>query len=294
MAAIGFYLFYIVNWIITLLPMRVLYAFSDFTYVLLYHIYRYRRNVVAENLRKSFPEKTYDELRIIEKKFYHHLCDLFVETFSLQHMNNKKLTERYRITNPEILDELYEKNKDVTAVLGHYGNWEWLLIIPLYTRFQTVTIYKPLQNKYFDSFMLKKRTRNKMIVTPMSHIVRDIINLRKENRRALYSFINDQIPPRGEIRYWTRFLNQDTAVYLGAEKIAMKYNMAVVFFRINKIKRGYYELTVEKLFDDVSGLPEHAITESHVKKLEEIIRERPELWVWSHRRWKHRKEEMHD
>ena len=292
MEALGYYMFYAVNWVITLLPLPVLYLFSDFIFIFFYYFPGYRRKIVATNLRNSFPEKSTKELVEIEKQFYHHLCDIFIETFKLTHLSNNQLMRRYRITNPEEFDRLLSLNRDIVAVLGHYSNWEWLVILPLYTRYQTVSIYKPLQNKHFDRHMLNIRSRNGMIITPMSQIVREIITQRKKNQRSLFAFINDQIPPRGDIKFWTDFLNQETAVYLGAEKIASKYDMAVVFFNITKVKRGYYELTLETLFEKTSELPEHQITVAHVKKLEEIIRKKPQYWMWSHRRWKHKREQV--
>jgi KDO2-lipid IV(A) lauroyltransferase len=163
--------------------------------------------------------------------------------------------------------------------------------LPLYTKLQTVSIYKPLKNKHFDRFMNNLRSKNNMILSPMSGIIRDVVSLRQKNIRSLFAFITDQRPPKGEIKFWTKFLNQDTPVYLGAEKIASKYNMAVVFFNIQNVRRGYYTLTVELLFENCKGLPEHLITETHVRRLEEIVREKPEQWVWTHNRWKYKREQ---
>jgi Kdo2-lipid IVA lauroyltransferase/acyltransferase len=289
MGALLFYIFYGLNWVITLLPMRILYLFSDFLYFVLYHIISYRRKVVAENLRNSFPEKSAAELKIIEKKFYRHLADLMVEILKLTHMSKAQSLEHMKIDNVELLERLYSEKRDVIAVIGHYNNWEWLKSLIFHTQYQTVSIYKPLQNKRFDKFLLDLRNREGMILTPMSLIVREIIEARKADRRSIYSFITDQTPPKGDIKYWTKFLNQDTPVYLGVEKIASKYDMAVVFFNVRKIRRGYYCYTPELLFEHSTGLPEFAITECHVRKLEEIIRENPEYWIWSHRRWKHKK-----
>jgi KDO2-lipid IV(A) lauroyltransferase len=290
MQAVAYYLFYAANWIITLLPLPVLYIFSDLIYPFFYYFPGYRRRVVRTNLLNSFPEKSIKEIISIEKKFYRHLCDLFIETFKLTHMTNANLMKRYRVTNPELLERLRNDGRDIVAVLGHYGNWEWLVCLPLYTSYQTVSIYKPLQNRHFDRHMLNARSRNGMKVTPMSHIIRDVISLRNENTRSLFAFITDQTPPKGDIKYWTSFLNQDTPVYLGAEKVAVKYDMSVVFFKIRKIKRGFYTLTVDLLFESSTGLKEHQVTETHVRKLEEIIKENPEYWIWSHRRWKHKRE----
>jgi KDO2-lipid IV(A) lauroyltransferase len=268
---------------------RILYVFSDFLYLVLYYLLRYRRKVVAENLRKSFPEKSAEELKAIEKKFFRHLADLMIEILKLTHMSKAQSLRHMTITNPELLERLYSEGRDVVAVIGHYNNWEWLKSLIFHTRYQTVSIYKPLQDKRFDNFLLGLRKREGMILTPMSLIVREIIEARKSNRRSLYSFITDQTPPKGDIKYWTKFMNQDTPVYLGAEKIASKYDMAMVFFNVQKVKRGYYNYTPELLFEHTAGLPEHVITEKHVRRLEEIIIEKPEYWIWSHRRWKHKR-----
>jgi KDO2-lipid IV(A) lauroyltransferase len=289
MGAVGFYIFYGINWVITLLPMRILYVFSDFLYLVLYYVLAYRRKVVAENLRNSFPEKSAEELKTIGKKFYRHLADLMIEILKLTHMSKAQSLRRMPITNPELLERLYAEDRDVVAVIGHYNNWEWLKSLIFHSRFQTVSIYKPLQDKRFDNFLLNLRNREGMILTPMSMIVREILEARKAGRRSIYSFVTDQTPPKGDIKYWTKFMNQDTPVYLGVEKIASKYDMAVVFFNVQKIRRGYYQYTAELLFEHTSGLPEHVITEKHVRRLEEIICEKPEYWIWSHRRWKHKK-----
>ena len=244
---------------------------------------------MAENLRNSFPEKSPEELKKIGKKFYRHLADLMVEILKLTHMSKAQSLRRMPITNADLLERLYAEGRDVVAVIGHYNNWEWLKSLIFHSRFQTVSIYKPLQDKRFDKFLLNLRNREGMILTPMSMIVREILEARKAGRRSIYSFITDQTPPKGDIKYWTKFMNQDTPVYLGVEKIASKYDMAVVFFNVQKIRRGYYQYTAELLFEHTSGLPEHVITEKHVRRLEEIICEKPEYWIWSHRRWKHKK-----
>ena len=288
--ALGYYTFYIFNWIITLLPLRVLYIFSDIFFIVMYRVAGYRRKVVAENLKNSFPEKTPEELQMIEKRFYHHLCDMFIETGKLTHMSDGNLMKHFRVTNTELLDRLYSEGRDIAATLGHYGNWEWMAILPLLTKFKIVTIYKPLQNKHFDRFLLAARTGKGMILTPMQYVIREVIMNRKNNIRTLYAFITDQIPNKGDIKFWTNFMNQETPVYLGAGKVSSKYDMAMVFFRIQKIRRGYYNLNIELLFDHTSGLHEDFITETHVKRLEEVIRANPEFWIWSHRRWKHKRE----
>lgn len=291
MGTIGFYIFYGLNWMITLLPLKILYIFSDFLYLLLYYFPSYRRKVVDENLRNSFPEKSAEELRTIGKKFYRHLADIIMETLKLTHLNNNELKKRFTITNPELIEGLYSSGRDVAAVLSHYNNWEWLGVsYPLYTKYVVVSVYKPLQDKLFDRFLYGIRTRNNLELAPMNHIVRTIIENRKNDRKALYGFVSDQTPAKPDIRYYTAFLNQETPLFLGIEKISVKYDMSVVFFKIQKVRRGYYETTVELLFDSAAGLPEYKVTETHVKRLEEVIKENPEYWIWTHRRWKYKKQ----
>jgi KDO2-lipid IV(A) lauroyltransferase len=292
MGTVGYYLFYAFNWVVTLLPLRILYIFSDIIFPFMYYFPGYRRNVVRTNLKNSFPDKSEKEIKLIEKKFYHHLCDLFMETFKLTHMSNEQLMQRIPLLNPELLDRLYNEGRDVVAVLGHFGNWEWMVSLPLFTKLHIVSIYKPLRNKHFDNFMINSRSKTGMVLTPMQHIIREVINNRKNNVRSLYAFIADQAPPKGDIKFWTRFLNQDTPVYLGAEKVASKYDMAVIFFKVEKAGRGHYNFTAELLFEHSAGLPDHLITETHVKILEELIIANPEFWIWSHRRWKHKREDI--
>jgi Kdo2-lipid IVA lauroyltransferase/acyltransferase len=287
--ALVFYLTYAIIRTITLLPLRILYVLSDLLYLVLYYFPSYRRKVVAQNLRNSFPEKTEKELTVIGKKFYRHLADLFIETFKLAHMSEKETRKRMTFSNLEVLDKIIAQKRDVAAVLGHYNNWEWTSILSEYTDYVLLPIYKPLQNKYFDGFMNKLRSKFGTTPVPMSNIIREVINARKEKINCIAAFVSDQTPAISSIRYWTTFLNQETPVFIGIEKIASKFDMALVYFEITKVKRGYYNMNVELLLEHTAGLPEYLITETHVKRLEKTIREKPEFWIWSHRRWKHRK-----
>jgi KDO2-lipid IV(A) lauroyltransferase len=289
MEAIAYYIFYGINWILSLLPLRILYLFSDLVYLILYYVVSYRRKVVSINLKNSFPEKTDEERKTIEKKFYRHLADLIVEILKLTHMSDKEQNKRFTYSNLEVIDKLREEKRDIIAVMGHYNNWEWPTLLPAYLKYKTIIIFKPLQNKYFNGFFNNQRSKHGIVLTPTSLIIREIIKYKINNIITFSVFISDQIPAKGDIKYWTTFLNQDTAVFTGAGKIAAKYDMAVVFFHVQKIKRGYYNLDIELLHEHTAGLSEEDITETHVRRLEEIIREKPEFWIWSHRRWKHKK-----
>jgi KDO2-lipid IV(A) lauroyltransferase len=289
MDALGYYIFYPFYLLVNLLPLRVLYVLSDFLYLILYYFPSYRRKVVGTNLKNAFPEKTDKELRDIERKFYKHLADMFIETFKAGFLSRKELERRFTVTGAEIVNRLYDEKRDIIAVLGHYNNWEMALLLAEKIKPQPYVIYKPLQNKYFDRLINTQRTKHGMGITAMSMVIKVILQSRKDKINTISMILSDQTPPKNEIQYWTTFLNQDTPVYTGVEKIARKYNMAVVFFHIIKVKRGYYKLEIEKLVDNPDEMAENMITEAHVRRLEEIIREKPEYWVWSHRRWKHKK-----
>jgi KDO2-lipid IV(A) lauroyltransferase len=292
MQAVGFYLFYALNWVFTLLPLRILYIFSDFLFLVLYYFPSYRRSVVFENLRNSFPQKTEKELKDIERKFYKHLADIFIETLKMAHISPEEMKKRFVLSNPELLQRLMAEGRDIAAICAHYNNWEWMSCMPLYTDFKCITIYKPLSNKYFDKYINDLRRKKGFFLAPMSNIIREIIADKKKGVNALYAFITDQTPANVEVQYWTTFLNQDTAVFAGVEKIAMKYDMAVVYFDCQKVKRGYYEINADLMFEHPAGLPENSVSEAHVRKLEEIINKQPEYWIWSHKRWKYKREKQ--
>ncbi|MBM3420245.1 MAG: hypothetical protein FJY11_03830 [Bacteroidetes bacterium] len=290
MGAPAYYIIYTFIRIVTLLPLPVLYGLSYPIWFIICCFPGYRRKVTRNNLRNAFPDKSPGEIRRIERRFYMHLADMFIETLKAGHMPEKEIKRRFRVTNPELPMEIMRSGRDVLAVGGHYNNWEWLIATPLYMDGRIVIIYKPLKDKRFNELIFKLRSRFGIVLTPMSGIVRELISFRNQGIRTMSVFIADQAPPRTEVRYWTRFLNQDTAVYLGAEKISTRFNMAVLFLNYRKVRRGHYELTFEELFSETGNLPEYTVTEAHVKRLEELIKEKPEHWIWSHRRWKHRKE----
>jgi len=244
-----------------------------------------------KNLANAFPEKNDEELVNISKKFYRHLSDLFVEVLKLQHMRPAEIKKRYKLNNPELLSRLFKQGKSTIAVFGHYGNWEWYGCLPLLIEYKFVTVYKPLKNSFFDRYFQNFRSQYGTILVPMAKTGRVLYQYKSEGTKILLGLIADQTPPKREIHYWTKFMNQDTPIYMGIEKLSHRYNMPVVYFRLDKVKRGYYEVNPEMIAEDPSKLGPNEITEKHVRLLEEHIRNRPELWMWSHRRWKHKKPE---
>jgi len=289
MKAIGFYIFSVINYLITLLPLQVLYLFSDFFYLILYYLAGYRRKVVAANLRNAFPEKSEVERRKIERRFYRHLSDLIVETLKATHMSPEQISQRFAVRGLSGIDPLYKDGKSIIALCSHYNNWEWFSAVQLATPFRILTSYKPLKNKYFDQFILNLRTKFGTWVSPMQYILRDLLKFRNEKILTMSGFIADQAPPPDEHAYWTTFLNQETGFFRGAEKLAVKYDMPVIFVNINKIKRGYYEMVFEIVTEHPGKEAPDFITSLYAEMLEAVIREKPEYWLWSHRRWKHKK-----
>lgn len=294
MKGIAYYTFYGINYLITLLPLRVLYLSSDIFYMILYYVAGYRRKVVATNLRNSFPEKSEAERKIIERRFYRHLSDLFVETLKATHMSPKQISKRFKVRDWTLGERLCREGKDAIFVCSHYNNWEWLSSSVLYSPYTGLTVYKPLKNKYFDRFILNLRTKYGVIASPMQHILRDLVTFRKKNIRTGTAFIADQTPPLNENVYWTTFLNQDTDFYRGAEKVAIMLDIAVIYLNVIKVKRGYYEVEIKLITEHPREEKPDFITARTVEILEEIIRNKPEYWLWSHRRWKHKKPVVND
>ena len=284
------YIIYGFIWLISLLPLRVLYLFSNFIYFVLYYIVGYRRIVVETNLRNSFPEKSDEEIFRIRRKFYHHFCDLSVETFKLLNMSEKSIKKRCKYNNAEIVDKYFDEGKNVMVVLGHYGNWEWLSCFSLWNNKPVfLPIYKPLHNKVMDKMYYKIRSSFGALPLAKNDTLRTMIKYRKEGKPTLTCFIADQTPNRQNLNYWTEFLNQDTPVLVGTGRIAKKLGQAVVFAHMKKIKRGYYEVDMYPICEDPENTDEKEITERHTRELEKIIRETPQYWLWSHKRWKHKR-----
>ncbi|MDE6452384.1 MAG: lysophospholipid acyltransferase family protein [Odoribacter sp.] len=277
-------------WLCSLLPLRILYFFSDICYFLLYDVVRYRRKVVRMNLEHSFPEKTQAERIVIEKRYYRHLCDLFVETYRMWHFSFEEMRRRCVFTNPEVVLKYFEQGKSVIGVLGHYGNWEWMSSFSLWMpeEMDFYTLYKPLHNGKMDRMMLCLRSRFKAKPVPRQDILRKIVENRRTGRLFLAGIIGDQTPNGANLNFWMQFLNQETPVLLGTEKIARKFNLPVISLRMRKIRRGYYEVDFVDLCAEPKLLEPGELTRMHSRMLESFIREVPELWLWSHRRWKHK------
>lgn len=277
-------------YLLSLLPFPVLYLFSDFVFFVLYRVIGYRKEVVHTNLRNSFPEKSDAEIHALGRAFFKHLCDMFVETFKTLTIRPDAMLRRCWLT-PEakaLFEKLYEEQKSVIFVMGHMGNWEWGgNSFSLVCRQQLYVIYHPLQNKYFDGLIYRMRTRFGTKLIPMKNTFKEMLGNRK-NVISATAFIADQTP-RPENAYWTTFLNQDTPVFKGTEVIAKKLNMPIVYVSITKPRRGHYQMHAEMLLENPADTPDDYVSELHTRRLERDIIAQPEIWLWSHKRWKHKR-----
>ncbi|MDR1273960.1 MAG: lysophospholipid acyltransferase family protein [Odoribacteraceae bacterium] len=283
------YLLYAFLWAFSFLPFWLLYLCSDIGYFFAYHLFRYRRGEVRANLRHAFPEKGEREIRRVERKFYHHLLDVSVEFYKLWHAPTRVLRARCVFTNPEVATRYLAAGRSVIAVMGHYANWEWLSLYGLHVDFPFVALYKPLHDRVMDRLSRRLRSRPGTVLVPKNDVARAVLRYRGEGRAFLLALVADQAPKESSLNFWTTFLNQETSVFKGTERIAVKYDMPVLFLEMRKTRRGHYEAEFHLVSDRPGSLPPGELTRAHTRVLEAAIRERPEYWLWSHRRWKYKR-----
>jgi KDO2-lipid IV(A) lauroyltransferase len=289
MQAIVYYISLPFIYFISILPFWLLYRVSDFLYFIIYIVLAYRKKVVLQNLKNSFPEKSNKEINEICEKFYAFFCDWIVEMIKSITISKEQAIKRCYFTDSKLLDKFSSEKKKVIFVLGHLGNFELAgADIAFNTDFQLHVIYKPLSNKYFNKLINKKRVRFGTKIMPMNATFKTMLSLKNSDEVSATVFIADQTPPLKN-SYWTTFLNQETPIFSGTEVIASKLNYPLIYISIKRIKRGFYELSPELLCENPADTKKGEISDMHTKRLEEDIRAQPEIWLWSHRRWKHKK-----
>lgn len=285
--AIIYYLSLPVIYLISWLPFPILYFFSDFLYLLIYRILGYRVEVVSTNLRNAFPDKTTDELKLIEKAFYHYFCDLVLETVKTLTIQPETVRKRVTFGDMSAFEKFYARGQSVIIVMGHLGNWELagagFSQLPYHKLY---VIYHPMRNPYFNRLIYYMRTRLGNRLYAMKDTFRGMLANRKEITAT--AFIADQTPSP-ENAYWTTFLSQDTPIFTGTAKISSKLRYPVIYVSVSRPHRGHYHIESEVLIEDPQNMPEDQISEIHTRRLEQDIRERPALWLWTHRRWKHQR-----
>ncbi len=281
-------LYYFIIIPVSYLPFPILYGFSTAIYLFLYYITPYRKKIVLQNLRSSYPEKTEQEIQTICKLFYKHLADVIVESIKVFTASQEVLLKRMKCVNPELLDAYYNNGKSVILVTGHYANWEWAAItVGTNRKHYALGIYQVIKNKFWDSKM--QQTRSRYGTNLMS--TREVAQFfeRFKNKLSLYGFIADQTPSNPDKCHWMTFLNQDTPVMFGAEKYAIEYNYPVLYGKITKLRRGYYQIEYVPICDEPTKTKKGEITELHTRFNEQIINAAPQYWLWTHRRWKHKR-----
>jgi KDO2-lipid IV(A) lauroyltransferase len=273
---------------LSILPFRVIYLLSDLVYFFVYYIFGYRKKVVRQNLALAFPEKTSSERKKIERDFYRHFSDLFMEMIKAFHLSGKQMQERMKFKNVDLLNKISKQNRHIILVGGHYGNWEWIFYLARLTYAQPIGTYLKINNKYFEKFTLKNRKRfgGELIETKK---LREVLKTYKNSEKPfLLGLLADQSPQLHRAKYWRKFLGIDVPVFVGPEELAKQYNAAVVFLKIRKIKRGFYEAEFEEITQEPSRFPDYEITDSYLKKLEILIKENPSFYLWTHNRFKHK------
>ena len=275
-------------WILSILPTNVLYRFSNFLFLLVYNLFNFRKKIVRENLRLCFPKKSLHEIKTIEKKFFRHLCDMFVESIKSISISEAEMRKRYKFTNIEEVNKIEAANKSILLMCAHYGSWEWIFIIQKYVNTDGYAIYKKIENKYFDQLVRKIRAKyNTNLITN-----KETFNSMREHKRlgkkGIYGFLSDQSPKLKSAYYWREFMNIKVPVHTGAEKLAKELDLAIVFFKTKKVKRGYYETTFKTVTLNPNEFENYQITDLFINYLEDMIKEEPSHYLWTHKRWKHR------
>lgn len=271
-----------------IMPFWMIYGFSNFAYFVLYKVFGYRKKVVFSNLEKAFPNKSKEEIKSIAIKFYKNLTDIIIEGIKGFSIGRKTVAKRHKILNPEVLEEFFNKNQSVIGVTGHIGNWEWgSLSAGFQIKHKAIAFYKPLSNKYINKFLKNTRTKCGTHLASIYETHQTFETF--ANECCAYILVADQNPGNKEKAIWTDFLGIDTAFLHGPEKYAKFYNYPIVFIDIKRVKRGYYELRLSTLIENLSLCTEGEITQKYAQRLQQAIEETPHSWLWSHKRWKYKR-----
>lgn len=274
--------------LISRLPFSVIYLLSDIFYVVVYYIIQYRKKVVYANLESSFPEKTDIEIKTIAKKYFHHFCDLTLETIKMHRMHEDDFREKVVVKNPELVNGYFENHKSIVVLTMHYNNWEWSTALPLYLKHTVLGVYKPLHNSKFNYFVNSLRSKMGAELIKNSNVLRRVIKAERSKEPVMIWLAGDQTPPEFH-KYWFRFLNQEAMFYPGPAFISKRFNQPILFQKLEKTGRGKYESSFEVLLENPAEVSEAEIINIYIRKMEDIIRANPEFYLWSHKRWKHKR-----
>lgn len=282
-------LVYPILWLISILPFPILYLFSDFVYFLVYYVIGYRKKTVRKNIALALPHLSEQERLIIEKKSFHHLCDMFLEMIKTMSISEKEINKRFSYTNLDVYLDLEKKGKSIALMCAHYASYEWVLSMNNHITFKGYGIYKKIANPYFDKLVKNIRAKFKAYLITTKETKTTIEQNAKNGVLGIFGFASDQTPRRSDTMHWDSFLGIETPIHTGAEMLAKRYDMNVIFLKVKKVKRGYYEASFEVLADDVKSIPDYKLSENFMRKVEQQIYEAPEFYLWTHKRWKHKK-----
>jgi len=276
-------------WIISILPFRIFYWLSDCVYFLVYYIIGYRKKVVRANIALALPHLSDQERLVIEKKSYQHLCDMFMEMIKTMTISSEEMNKRFVITNLELMKEYEQKEKSIMLIASHYASWEWLITLNQKISYQGVGVYKKLSNKYFDKLIRDIRSKYNTELVTTSKTIPYIASNQKNGILTVYALASDQSPKADRIFHWKSFMGVEVPVHTGPEMLAKRYDMNVIFAKVKKVRRGYYEATLIPISDDPKSVPNFEITDAFIQEVEKQIYEAPEYYFWTHKRWKHRR-----
>jgi Kdo2-lipid IVA lauroyltransferase/acyltransferase len=286
-----YFLLYPVMWLTSILPMWWLYFSSTILYLIVYYIVGYRKKVVKDNLRLVFPEKSTAEINSIAKKFFRHLCDIIFETLKNLTIPEKELTKRFQFENLEVLDRLYEKDKSILLMCGHYGSWEWIGILDRQNPYDGFAVYKKLDNPYFDNLVRKSRGRFGPTIVSNTKIAPALYRNYKDGHKSMTLILSDQTPKLGAFKQRDSFMGVDVPVFTGTEELAKKLDFSTLYLKVRKVKRGYYSASFVVLAENPKEYEDFQITRFFLDEIEKQIHDAPEYYLWSHKRWKHRNKE---
>ena len=290
MQFIVYILVYPILWLVSILPFRLLYAFSDFLYLLVYKIFGYRKKVVQDNLTLVFPNKSQAEINDITKKFYHHLGDMIVEAIKSLTISESEMKEHFKFSNVDVLNDIEKMNRSIILMCAHYGSWEWIFILNKFADPNTVgyAVYKRLANPYFDRLVKRIRAKYNSHLITTKETISTLIKAKDEGKITISGFVSDQTAKPHTALYWGEFMGYTVPMHTGAEMLAKKLDMAVVFFRVKRLNRGYYETTFEVITLNPNEYKDYEITDKFFRLVEKQIAEAPEYYLWTHKRWKHK------
>ncbi|MGV8947648.1 MAG: lysophospholipid acyltransferase family protein [Lutibacter sp.] len=281
-------LVYPVIWMISMLPFRILYGISDGIYLLVYYLIGYRKKVVFDNLKLVFPEKSDKEIIELSKKFYRHFVDVFVEMIKSFTVSKEEVYKRYKYPNLEFFDELYKDGKSVILTGPHYANWEWIMSLDSFVKYKGYAAFTRVQNPYLNNKILKSRAKFGTNLILTSKLIAEIKHNHNQHIQAMYGLLSDQSPQLSKTFYWSEFLGVKVPIHTGAEMLAKRFKMNMVYIETKKIKRGYYETTFHLITNEAEKFPDYQLTDIFIEKVENQIRTQPEYYFWTHRRFKHK------